>query len=192
MNLKSLTVYSSSVSDEHRVDRVLGFFSSRPNWDTPPPHLFTRRRVCPFPVTNGGGGKVLLRTRGKTLWFSRYICTLWWWTHSPAVEGRSQLGRGDRHCGSPGMHFFGEGHTCLRLRGGGGGSQIGRGDRHCGTLGIHCMYFVVMRNETKLQYLTLFFKLGVTRRVHHRVAFLNKKSSLHCFGEFSNNFCCIS
>ncbi len=30
---------------EHRVDRVLGFFSSRPNWD---PH--TRRRVCPPPV----------------------------------------------------------------------------------------------------------------------------------------------
>ncbi len=23
---------------EHRVDRVLGFFSSRPNWDPQPPH----------------------------------------------------------------------------------------------------------------------------------------------------------
>ncbi len=28
----------------HRVDRVLGFFASRPNWD--PPYPLTRRRVC--------------------------------------------------------------------------------------------------------------------------------------------------
>ncbi len=35
----------------HRVDRVLGFFSSRPNWD----HL-TRRRQCPPLWFRGWGG----------------------------------------------------------------------------------------------------------------------------------------
>jgi hypothetical protein len=48
----------------HRVDRVLGFFFSRPNWDS-----LSRRRVCPppsplwFPIP----------TRGQSLWYSRYI-----------------------------------------------------------------------------------------------------------------------
>ncbi len=63
----------------NRVDRVLSFFSSRPNWD---PHILTRRRVCPpLPLVGGGGsregvGGVPIRTRGQTLWYSRYICTL--------------------------------------------------------------------------------------------------------------------
>ncbi len=35
--------------------RVLGFFSSRPNWDPPPPHPQPhRRRVCPLPLWAGG------------------------------------------------------------------------------------------------------------------------------------------
>jgi hypothetical protein len=40
----------------HRVYRVLGFFSCRPNWD-PPPSL-NRRRVCPLrvpPLAFGSG-----------------------------------------------------------------------------------------------------------------------------------------
>ncbi len=41
-----------------RVDRVLGFFSSRPNW---PPSFLHRRAI---------------RTRGQTLWYSRYKCIL--------------------------------------------------------------------------------------------------------------------
>ncbi len=57
-----------------RVDRVLGFFSSRPNWDP---------QTCVPPGSGGGhtrlrerGWGVPIRTRGQTLWYSRYICTL--------------------------------------------------------------------------------------------------------------------
>ncbi len=54
---------------------------------------FTRRRVCTSLVVpgegltrwgrGGGGGGVPKRTRGQTLWYSRYICTLWsgTWPH---------------------------------------------------------------------------------------------------------------
>jgi hypothetical protein len=38
----------------HRVDRRLGFFSSRPNWDPPPPH--PQANVSPPPLVPGGGG----------------------------------------------------------------------------------------------------------------------------------------
>ncbi len=64
----------------HRVNRVLGFLSSRPNWD--PPHPLNRRWVCPFGTRGdtlayrigGGWGP---NTRGQTLWYSTYIsCTL--------------------------------------------------------------------------------------------------------------------
>ncbi len=64
----------------HRVNRVLGFFSSRPNWDPPP---LNRRWVCPPFSTRGDtlayrrGGGLGPNTRGQTLWYSRYIsCTL--------------------------------------------------------------------------------------------------------------------
>jgi hypothetical protein len=40
---------------EH-IDRVLGFFSSRPNWD---PHPITRRRVCSLPLVQGGGAQLM-------------------------------------------------------------------------------------------------------------------------------------
>jgi hypothetical protein len=49
----------------HRVDRVLGFFSCRPNWDPPTPLL----------AGGGGDGGVPIRTRGQimkqTRWYSR-------------------------------------------------------------------------------------------------------------------------
>jgi hypothetical protein len=72
----------------HRVDRVLGFISSCPNWDSPNP--VTRKRVCsPLLWLGGGGGAqhtrlrergwgVAIPTKGQTLWCSRYICTLWY------------------------------------------------------------------------------------------------------------------
>jgi hypothetical protein len=69
------------ISLTHRVDRVLGFFSSRQNWDPPPPH--PRASVPPFGF--GGGGHIRLRERG-------------------AVE--SQFGRGDRHCGTLGIYVL--------------------------------------------------------------------------------------
>jgi hypothetical protein len=56
----------------HRVDRVLGFFSSRPSVSTPP---LTRRRVCPPPPLLlfflGGGVHTPLRERGMVSLFGR-------------------------------------------------------------------------------------------------------------------------
>ncbi len=70
----------------HKVDRVLGFFSSRSNeLGSPPqcPHPLTLRRVCPHLLVPGmgthslaGEGLVVpIRTRGQTMWNSTYI--LW-------------------------------------------------------------------------------------------------------------------
>ncbi len=68
-------------SSNHRVDRVPGFFSSRPNWDLLHPHP----QVSVFPpLVPGGhtrlrergkvGGGVPIPTMGQTLWYSR-----WWY-----------------------------------------------------------------------------------------------------------------
>jgi hypothetical protein len=46
---------------KHRVDIVLGFFSSRPNWD---PHPLTRRRMCLPPSLASGGGTHSLTGEG--------------------------------------------------------------------------------------------------------------------------------
>jgi hypothetical protein len=59
----------------HRVGRVLSFFSSRRNWNSP----LTRRRVCPPPLWYWGGGGahslagVPISTRGHTLWLWYYV-----------------------------------------------------------------------------------------------------------------------
>ncbi len=69
----------------HRVDGVLGLFSSSELGLTPSP---AGECMCsPFLWLEGGGeGRTRLRkrgggfpipTRGQTLWYSRYICTLW-------------------------------------------------------------------------------------------------------------------
>jgi hypothetical protein len=55
-----------------------------------PPNPLTRRRMCPLPLWfrgegltrwgERGAGGVSIRTRGQTLWYSRYcilLCTLW-------------------------------------------------------------------------------------------------------------------
>ncbi len=52
------------------------------------PHPLTRRRVCPPPFVPGGSahslagegvhGGVPMRTRGNTMRYSKYICTLWY------------------------------------------------------------------------------------------------------------------
>ncbi len=78
MNLRVkilLEVIHPLLSFVHRVDRLLGFFSSRPNWDPSHP----QESVFHPPLVPGGG------------------------THSLAGEGGgegSQLRRGDRHCGT--------------------------------------------------------------------------------------------
>jgi len=51
----------------HRVGRVLSFFSSRRNWNSP------------TPSHAGECGGVPIPPRGLTLWYSMYICTLWYW-----------------------------------------------------------------------------------------------------------------
>ena len=63
-------------SKAHRVDRVLGFFSSRPNWDSPTPS--PAGECVPLTLGSvGGGGYALVCGRGL---------------------GESQFRRGDRHC----------------------------------------------------------------------------------------------
>ncbi len=77
--------FISNVLSETRTtgfDRVLGFFSSRPNWDHPPLHL-TR----PPPLWFRGGGThsfagervdgVPIRTMGQTLWYYKFtsVCS---------------------------------------------------------------------------------------------------------------------
>jgi hypothetical protein len=74
----------SLILQVHRVDRVLGFFSSRPDWNPFTP--LTRRRVCPPLWFRGKGKHTRLREREwgspnsdegtDTLWYSRYNCTL--------------------------------------------------------------------------------------------------------------------
>jgi hypothetical protein len=68
---------------DHREGRVLSFFSSRRNWDSPNPS--PEGRVFPPPPWFRGeehtrlrerGWVVPIPTRGQTLWYSRYICTL--------------------------------------------------------------------------------------------------------------------
>jgi hypothetical protein len=65
----------------HRVDRVLGFFSSRPNWDSPTPS--PADKCAPPPLVPGGDPLAC----GK------------------GVE-RSQFQRGDRHCGTLGIIYM--------------------------------------------------------------------------------------
>ncbi len=72
------------VSGQHRVGRVLSFFSSRRNWDSPTP--LAAGECAPLPPFDpgGGGGHTRLRergvpipTRGHTLWCSINTRTLW-------------------------------------------------------------------------------------------------------------------
>ncbi len=67
----------------HRVGRVISFFASHPNRDSPNPS--PAGECAPPPLLPGGratlagdrgGGRVPIPTRGHTLWYSTYICTL--------------------------------------------------------------------------------------------------------------------
>ncbi len=70
---------------------VLGFFSSRPNWD---PHHLTRRRVCSPPFGSGGGTLACGRVgggsqigRGDRHSYSRFMCTLSWNRYQTSLFG---------------------------------------------------------------------------------------------------------
>jgi hypothetical protein len=63
---------------------VLGFFSSRPNWTLPPTHPKAIASPHPFGsevrqnrLLERGWGGGPNSTMGQTLWYSRYMCTLW-------------------------------------------------------------------------------------------------------------------
>jgi hypothetical protein len=75
---------SSCLWFAHGVDRVIGFFSSRPELGQPPPPHPQANTSPPLwfrgtgTLSCGRGwGGVPIRTRRQTLWYSRYICTLW-------------------------------------------------------------------------------------------------------------------
>jgi hypothetical protein len=55
---------------KHRVDKVPGFLSSRPNWVHPPPH--PQSSVAPPPPPWLGGGGTKFGRWGQALWYSRY------------------------------------------------------------------------------------------------------------------------
>jgi hypothetical protein len=72
-----------SANAKHRVDRVLGFFSSRPNWDSPTP---SPPDECAAPPGFRGSDTVQ-SLAGESV-------------------GGSQFGRGDSHCGTLGIYVL--------------------------------------------------------------------------------------
>jgi hypothetical protein len=58
----SAEIHRPGLQASHRVDRVPGFLSSRPNWVRLPPHL--QASVVPPLVPGGGGVHTRLRERG--------------------------------------------------------------------------------------------------------------------------------
>ncbi len=96
-----------------REDRVPGFLSSLPNWLPPPPHPPTPLwfKGGTHSLAGGGRGKPI-RTKGKTLWYSRYRiiplrCRVKWrgWACTPTL---SKLGRKPSSL-NVGYHFKGTG-----------------------------------------------------------------------------------
>ena len=72
--------------NSHRVDRVLSFFSSLPNWDSPTPSPASECVPPPFGWGGGGG-----------------------YTHSLAGQGVLEVPiptRGHRHCGTLGIYVL--------------------------------------------------------------------------------------
>ncbi len=73
------------VNPKHRVGRVLSFFSSRWNWDSPNPS--PARECAPHPLVRG---------EGHTRWWERGCDSVW----------KCQFQRGDIHCGTLYMYVL--------------------------------------------------------------------------------------
>jgi hypothetical protein len=79
--LAGLSIFLGRTYTPTRVGRVLSFFSSSRNWDSPNPSPAGQYA----PLVLGGGtqageggvGRVPIPTRGHTLWYSLYIRILW-------------------------------------------------------------------------------------------------------------------
>ncbi len=71
----------------HRVDRVLGFFASHPNWDSPTPSPAASQAGVSLNPVGSGGGEGYTNARGRG-------------------GGGSQFRRGDRHCGTLGIYVL--------------------------------------------------------------------------------------
>ncbi len=105
---RTLYLGKNSTPGNHRVGRVLSFFSSRRNWDSPNPSPADN---CAPPFGSGGrgplagetgGGRVPIPTRGHTLWYSLYVCTSCWGQNTiPGEEWRHSPDRWRRSRGSP-------------------------------------------------------------------------------------------
>ncbi len=81
------------------VDRVLGLQSSElgpphPQSSVFPPPLVTGGGHIRLQEGRGGGGEITIPTREVTLWYSRYICTLWR-GHRWGGQPRCRIGRSD-------------------------------------------------------------------------------------------------
>ncbi len=71
MNAVERVLEYTHLGNNHRVDRVLGFFSSHPNWDSPNPSPADK---CVTPFGPGGiqslvcdGVGFPIRTKGQTM-----------------------------------------------------------------------------------------------------------------------------
>jgi hypothetical protein len=167
--------FISSTLPSYRVDRVLGFFSSRPNWDHPPHPLDRRRaRVCP-PFAPGGGGQtrlrekgweVPIRTRGQTLWYSMYMFMyfvisrkFYYKFATLASLHQTHREKKDYEWGKRGSHYY-----SFSWQGAGGGSQFytkaknrggGGGPRKAGCEKLNtfscraAMFTIAMSTKTK-------------------------------------------
>jgi hypothetical protein len=77
----------TAVALNHRVHRVLGFFSSCPNWDPSLPITRSAGECVPTPIGSvrgntiacrrGGGGSQQKFGRGGTLGNEQYLCTVY-------------------------------------------------------------------------------------------------------------------
>jgi len=62
--MSSIMIFEGCLDSNHREDRVLSFFSSRPIWDPPPPHPLAN--VPPLWFERGGTHSLVVEGGGKS------------------------------------------------------------------------------------------------------------------------------
>jgi hypothetical protein len=102
----------------HRVDRVLGFFSSRRNWDSPTPHPQASLSAPPPQLWLGGGTLACERggwgvpfpTRGQTLYTVRSTLGMYVFCGRPEAAPKTETYK------SPILTFLSSRKSVLRAR----------------------------------------------------------------------------